>query len=50
VTPDQRVGVLQAGSEHADSHFVLAGVRQWSVDDFEAVGIAELPDLNDPIV
>jgi hypothetical protein len=49
VTPDQRVGVLQPRSEYADPHLALAGFRQWSVDHFEAVGIAELPDLNDPI-
>jgi hypothetical protein len=49
VTSDQRVGVLHARSEHANPHLALAGLRQWSVGHFEAVDIAELPDLNDPI-
>jgi hypothetical protein len=50
VTPDQRVGVLQARSGHANPHLALAGLRQWSVDHFEAVGIAVLTYLNRPIV
>jgi hypothetical protein len=44
-----RVGVPQARSEHANPHLALAGLRQWSVGHFEAVDIAELPDLNGPI-
>jgi hypothetical protein len=49
VTPDQRVGVLQARREDTDSHLALARFRQWNVDHVEAVDITKPPDLNDPV-
>jgi hypothetical protein len=49
VTPDQRVGVLQARGEHADPHLTLAGIRQGSVDNLQAVGAAEARELNNSI-
>ena len=49
VTPDQRVGVLQARGEHADPHLARAGLRHGNVDNLQPVGAAEMPDLNNSI-
>jgi hypothetical protein len=49
VTPDRHVGVLHTRGEHADSHLGCAGRRQGGVNYFDHVGIAEAPDLNNPV-
>src|SRR5262249_52685467 len=46
VAPDERVGVLDAGREHANPHLAAAGRRQGSLDDLQAVGLTEARDLN----
>jgi hypothetical protein len=50
VTSYQYVGVLQTGRKHAHPYLTAAGFGHNRVDDFQAVGIAEAADLNDPIV
>src|SRR5215469_16427997 len=43
---DQCVSVLKARSEHADPHFAGTSRRHGSVDNLQALGIAEAPELN----
>ena len=47
--PDQYVSVLQTRGEHADPHLAPAGRRQGSVSHIQPIGIAEAPDLNNPV-
>ena len=47
--PDQYVGVLHARCEHAHPDLALARIRQGSLDHLQPVGIAEAPDLNNPV-
>jgi hypothetical protein len=49
VAPDQDVGVLESRGEHADPYLAGAGYGQRSVDHFQPVRTAELPDLNNPV-
>jgi hypothetical protein len=49
VAADHYIGVFHTRGKHADPHLAPAGGRQGSVDHREPVGIAEAPDLNDPV-
>jgi len=49
VTADRHVCVFHTRGEHADSYLASAGHRQWRVNNLDHVGIAETPDLNNPI-
>jgi hypothetical protein len=49
MAPYHHVGVLHARSEHADPHLAPASRRQRSVDHLQPVGIAEAPDLDNPV-
>jgi hypothetical protein len=49
VPPDQRVGVLDARGEHADTHLAPPGRRQGSVDHLQPFGTAEAPDFNNSV-
>src|SRR6516164_11689752 len=49
MTPDQRVGVLKAGGEHANPHLARTRARQGSIDQLQALRAAEATELNDAV-